>query len=112
MAQWIRRWSTEPEILGSIPSGVVSCIYKLFLLTSFSQCFSWTLRQALPLQKKNPVLDQIWLYNTPPLVTNAIEFVFQFQSWQLMMRIESEYSGYGKYYGIFFFFFYEGTSPY
>ncbi|CAD5168997.1 unnamed protein product [Musa acuminata subsp. malaccensis] len=22
MAQWIRRWSTEPEILGSIPSGV------------------------------------------------------------------------------------------
>ena len=23
MAQWIRRWSTEPEILGSIPSGVV-----------------------------------------------------------------------------------------
>lgn len=24
MAQWIRRWSTEPEILGSIPSEVVS----------------------------------------------------------------------------------------
>jgi hypothetical protein len=23
VAQWIRRWSTEPEILGSIPSGVV-----------------------------------------------------------------------------------------
>lgn len=23
MAQWIRRWSTEPEILGSIPSEVV-----------------------------------------------------------------------------------------
>jgi hypothetical protein len=22
VAQWIRRWSTEPEILGSIPSGV------------------------------------------------------------------------------------------
>ncbi|KAL6277180.1 hypothetical protein ACE6H2_020781 [Prunus campanulata] len=22
MAQWIRRWSTEPEILGSIPSEV------------------------------------------------------------------------------------------
>ncbi|KAK8484981.1 hypothetical protein V6N13_063051 [Hibiscus sabdariffa] len=29
MAQWIRRWSTEPEILGSIPSGVVfdSCTF-------------------------------------------------------------------------------------
>ncbi len=23
VAQWIRRWSTEPEILGSIPSMVV-----------------------------------------------------------------------------------------
>ena len=30
MAQWIRRWSTEPEILGSIPSGVV--IFKIFFL--------------------------------------------------------------------------------
>ena len=28
MAQWIRRWSTEPEILGSIPSGV-ACIFLL-----------------------------------------------------------------------------------
>ena len=66
-------------------------------LTSF-QCFSWTLRQALPppkKKKKRNLVAQILLYNdnTPPLVTNAIEFVFQFQSWQLMMRIESEYSG-------------------
>ena len=29
MAQWIRRWSTEPEILGSIPSEVVF-LYILF----------------------------------------------------------------------------------
>ena len=45
MAQWIRRWSTEPEILGSIPSGVefnfcsnvhtsehICIIHKLFFL--------------------------------------------------------------------------------
>jgi hypothetical protein len=31
VAQWIRRWSTEPEILGSIPSGVVFCfVFWLF----------------------------------------------------------------------------------
>ena len=30
MAQWIRRWSTEPEILGSIPSEVV--IEDVFLI--------------------------------------------------------------------------------
>jgi hypothetical protein len=30
VAQWIRRWSTEPEILGSIPSGVVVCLIFLF----------------------------------------------------------------------------------
>ncbi|CAK7336558.1 unnamed protein product, partial [Dovyalis caffra] len=27
MAQWIRRWSTEPEILGSIPSGLTNIIW-------------------------------------------------------------------------------------
>ena len=27
VAQWIRRWSTEPEILGSIPSGVDLCFF-------------------------------------------------------------------------------------
>ena len=43
MAQWIRRWSTEPEILGSIPSEVVPfsfvvteqdeiCVVLFFLL--------------------------------------------------------------------------------
>ena len=32
MAQWIRRWSTEPEILGSIPSGVVFFFKKKFPL--------------------------------------------------------------------------------
>ena len=30
MAQWIRRWSTEPEILGSIPSGVVLSFFSFF----------------------------------------------------------------------------------
>ena len=35
MAQWIRRWSTEPEILGSIPSGVV--FLSLFFIF-FGQC--------------------------------------------------------------------------
>ena len=32
MAQWIRRWSTEPEILGSIPSGVV--LSRLFIFST------------------------------------------------------------------------------
>jgi hypothetical protein len=30
VAQWIRRWSTEPEILGSIPSRVVSFLFSFF----------------------------------------------------------------------------------
>jgi transcriptional regulator GlxA family with amidase domain len=30
MAQWIRRWSTKPEILGSIPSGVVFALFMRF----------------------------------------------------------------------------------
>ena len=34
MAQWIRRWSTEPEILGSIPSGVVF-LHLPFLFSRF-----------------------------------------------------------------------------
>ena len=29
MAQWIRRWSTKPEILGSIPSEVVFFLFQL-----------------------------------------------------------------------------------
>ena len=32
VAQWIRRWSTEPEILGSIPSGVAFSFYFLSFL--------------------------------------------------------------------------------
>jgi hypothetical protein len=35
MAQWIRRWSTEPEILGSIPSGVVSFRFLPFFFFFF-----------------------------------------------------------------------------
>ncbi|MED6217236.1 hypothetical protein PIB30_015798 [Stylosanthes scabra] len=31
MAQWIRRWSTEPEILGSIPSGKLSSVTHMYL---------------------------------------------------------------------------------
>ena len=36
VAQWIRRWSTEPEILGSIPSGVV--VSQLFSQVAFQFC--------------------------------------------------------------------------
>ena len=46
VAQWIRRWSTEPEILGSIPSGVVS-----FFLVFLPRCiFSILAYQAKILQ--------------------------------------------------------------
>ncbi|KAK7283920.1 hypothetical protein RIF29_13669 [Crotalaria pallida] len=40
MAQWIRRWSTEPEILGSIPSGVVFFFYTYLLCSSLSLSLS------------------------------------------------------------------------
>ena len=39
MAQWIRRWSTEPEILGSIPSGVVFSFWPFRFISSSP---SWT----------------------------------------------------------------------
>ena len=39
MAQWIRRWSTEPEILGSIPSGVVFSFWHFRFISSSP---SWT----------------------------------------------------------------------
>ena len=35
MAQWIRRWSTEPEILGSIPSEVET--HPFWVLSFFNQ---------------------------------------------------------------------------
>ncbi len=37
VAQWIRRWSTEPEILGSIPSMVVILFlyFEALLLAGF-----------------------------------------------------------------------------
>ena len=42
MAQWIRRWSTEPEILGSIPSGVdfISLDYIYFKRPSIDERLS------------------------------------------------------------------------
>ncbi|KAA0068040.1 Zinc metalloproteinase aureolysin [Cucumis melo var. makuwa] len=40
MAQWIRRWSTEPEILGSIPSGVV-ILSTLVSTASYHRVTCW-----------------------------------------------------------------------
>lgn len=39
MAQWISRWSTEPDILGSIPSGVVCPFFSFLLLSCFLGVF-------------------------------------------------------------------------
>ena len=38
MAQWIRRWSTEPEILGSIPSGVGFFFFALLKFNRDKEC--------------------------------------------------------------------------
>jgi hypothetical protein len=40
MAQWIRRWSTEPEILGSIPSEVATFIFTKSLKAFGMSCHS------------------------------------------------------------------------
>ncbi|KAL9458617.1 hypothetical protein AB3S75_007480 [Citrus x aurantiifolia] len=45
MAQWIRRWSTEPEILGSIPSGVVFFLAFFSNLKSFLTAWGQILKQ-------------------------------------------------------------------
>jgi hypothetical protein len=39
MAQWIRRWSTKPEILGSIPSEVVLYIFSFH--KNFEELLGW-----------------------------------------------------------------------
>ena len=39
VAQWIRRWSTEPEILGSIPSGVgFFFFFPLLIISGVIHC--------------------------------------------------------------------------
>jgi hypothetical protein len=50
MAQWIRRWSTEPEILGSIPSGVeiiVGLATYIFVDYIYSINFSFIRQQLI-----------------------------------------------------------------
>ena len=55
MAQWIRRWSTEPEILGSIPSGVALFFILFFVpllvypfLLGHSRCWSIKVFESWP----------------------------------------------------------------